>query len=248
MADVFALDDDSVVKLDKPEFRGVAAIEAEFLGQLEASGLPVPRVGELVEIDGRTGFAMERLRGPLLTQLIVAGDDVDRLVHTFVDTQLDINRLSATGLPELRPRLASEIACAHLAPTVAAELSRAVEQMASPVGVCHFDFHPDNVIVTRSGWRVIDWIGAAHGPTHADFARSLVLRANSGSPELRAFVRSVGVLGRAARAVTDDELDGWTRVVAGARLAEGFDGADAGWLTRVAHDGLAAAVVPEPGR
>ena len=42
-------------------------------------------------------------------------------------------------------------------------------------GVCHYDFHPANVLVGPNGWVVIDWLTAAAGPSSADLARTLVL-------------------------------------------------------------------------
>ena len=78
---------------------------------------------------------------------------------------------------------------------------------------------------------VIDWLAVANGPPLADVARTLVLcgrhdQTRGGRLHAR---------GAAARAwpggtAEDAECDAWVRVLAGARLAEGFDGDDADWL------------------
>jgi hypothetical protein len=48
------------------------------------------------------------------------------------------------------------------------------------------------------------------------------------------FMQAVRRHGLAERAVSDSACDGWVRVTAGARLAEGFEGEYAKWLAEVA--------------
>lgn len=234
MADVMAVDDEWVVKLDKPEFRGTAPIEAELMETLREAGLPVPVVGGLVEVEGRSGFRMERLRGPLLSELIRAQSRVDALADRFVDIHLAINDVTVR-LADLTDRLTGEMRASGLEAELVGELTSILPRLPSPAGVCHFDLHPDNVVVTDAGWRIIDWIAAATGPTHADFARTLLLRADAGSAPTRAFMERVRARGRTARGLSDDDLVAWTRIVAAARLAEGFDGDQGAWLADVAR-------------
>jgi aminoglycoside phosphotransferase (APT) family kinase protein len=59
----------------------------------------------------------------------------------------------------------------------------------------HLDLHPDNVILTSSGPRVIDWTDASAGPPAADIAQTWVLIASSLVPG-RAWQRAIGKLGR----------------------------------------------------
>ena len=66
MAEVFALDDEAVVKVDRPEFNGVAVYEATIMREVVRSGLPVPDVIATTVVDGRHGLVLRRLRGPAL--------------------------------------------------------------------------------------------------------------------------------------------------------------------------------------
>ena len=104
--------------------------------------------------------------------------------------------------------------------------------------MCHFDFHADNVIVTESGWKVIDWLTAASGPPIADFARSLLLRADSTDDHSVEFMTHVRRQGIRRRGLNPDEVDAWTRIVAAARLSEGFTGDYASRLRTIALDGV----------
>ncbi len=49
--------------------------------------------------------------------------------------------------------------------------------------VCHGDFHPDNIMLTPAGPRVIDWNNATSGNPLADIAwTSLILRMGEAPP------------------------------------------------------------------
>ena len=47
--------------------------------------------------------------------------------------------------------------------------------------ICHGDFHPDNLIMTKAGPVIIDWEFGAKGVPEADIARTVVL-VQSGIP------------------------------------------------------------------
>ena len=102
-------------------------------------------------------------------------------------------------------------------------------------GVVHFDFHPNNVLVGPGGWVIIDWITVAAGPSAADLARTLVLWGQRSTGPIGQFLRGVRREGRARRGLADEDLDAWIRVVAAARVAEGFEGEERAWLLRVAQ-------------
>jgi thiamine kinase len=237
MAEVFAFGHDAVVKLDRPEFNGVATHEAAILRELSRSGLPVPEVIDTVVIDERHGLVMQRLDGPLLSDLIRAGTDVGDLAEAFVELHVSLHAASAPSAPNLLERLGAEIERSDLPVATRTELVRYVDQDAGQISLCHFDFHPDNVIVTDAGWKVIDWLGAACGPAIADFARSLLLRADATDDHTVEFMHQVRARGMRRRGLGDDEVHVWMRIVAAARLSEGLAGDDAFRLTAVALGG-----------
>jgi Phosphotransferase enzyme family len=50
-----------------------------------------------------------------------------------------------------------------------------IERLRPGDGLCHGDVHPDNVIMTADGPRLIDWIGAVRAPAAFDLAISHIL-------------------------------------------------------------------------
>jgi tRNA A-37 threonylcarbamoyl transferase component Bud32 len=234
MAEIFAVDDDTVVKLDRPEFNGVALHEATILREVAQSGLPVPHVIDTVVTDGRHGVVMERLRGSPLSDVIRSSDRVEEPAEAFVELHVALHSAVAPSAPDLVPRLAAEIERSELSGPVRAELVGWLVDWAGEAGLCHFDLHPENIMVTAAGWRVIDWIAAATGPCVADFARTVLLGMHTRDRHAVAFMDHVRRYGMRRRGISGDELDTWLRIVAAGRLSEGFAGDYASWLRAIA--------------
>jgi thiamine kinase len=237
-AEVFALDDQRVVKLDRPEWSGVSAFESDVITQAADAGLPVARSHGVVSIDGRCGVVLDRVEGCSLRQAVIGATEsgIDELAARFATLQGMINATVIAGLPDLVGRLAGEISRSGLPAGLVSELTELLAGLDDGQReVCHFDFHPDNVIVTPNGWVVIDWLTAASGPPPADLARTLLLWGHVTESPIPAFMRAVRRHGRRQRRLTDALCDAWIRVAAGARLAEGFGGAYAAWLRSVAR-------------
>jgi Ser/Thr protein kinase RdoA (MazF antagonist) len=236
-AEVFADGEGRVLKLDRPDWNGLSLFEESVLTLLADAGLPVARPHGTRTVDGRSGVVLDRIDGPSLLQMLTAAgpEDIDRLAGEFVGLQLRCNATLVAGLPELVPRLGREVESS------VADVGQRTEQLATlgelddgGRGVCHFDFHPSNVLVGPDHWVVIDWLTVATGPSAADLARTLVLWGQRSGGSVGRFLRAVRREGQARRGVADDALDAWVRIVAAARVTEGFEGEEKAWLRRVA--------------
>ena len=236
-AQVFAYGDGRVLKLDRPQWNGLSDFEATMLAALADAGLPVARQRGMVTVDGRSGVVLDRVDGPALLQVLseASPEEIDALAGRFVALQLRCNETTVAGLPKLVPRLGQEVESSVTQAGLRRELLTLLDELDDGGrGVCHFDFHPLNVLVGPDGWVVIDWITVAAGPSGADLARTLVLWARRGSGSVGRFLRVVRREGQAARGLADEKLDAWVRVVAAARVAEGFEGEERAWLLGVA--------------
>ncbi len=236
-AEVFAYGAGRVLKLDRPDWNGLSAFEATVLAVLADTGLPVARAHGTVTVDGRGGVILDRVDGPSLLQVVESAgpQQIDDLAADFVALQLRCNATVVAGLPELPLRLHGEIETGVLDAVLRAELLALLGALDDRGrGICHFDFHPSNVLVGPRGWVVIDWLTAAAGPSAADLARTLVLWGRRSTGSIGRFLGTVRREGQRRRGLADDRLDAWVRIVAAARVAEGFEGEERAWLLAVA--------------
>jgi len=170
-ADVYAWGDGRVLKL----FHGAAErADREFAATqaIHSTGLPVPAAFEMIEIDGRSGIVFERIDGATLFDRTQARPwTVFSALRLTGELHASFNCCPApAGLPSLHERIAARIEASD-APAV--EKQGARERLASlpdSTTLCHGDFHPGNVILSRRGPIVIDWSSASRGHYAGDVA------------------------------------------------------------------------------
>lgn len=142
--------------------------EAEVMIHAAAHGVPVP---EVFEVRGTTDLVMEAVSGPTMLA------DLTRRPWTVFSHARTLRRLH--------------------------QAVHAVEGLAwlrGPFGpggsLLHLDLHPENVVMTGAGPKIIDWEGAAKGPPDADVALTWILMRFSEIPGA-ALQRVMGRLGQA---------------------------------------------------
>jgi Ser/Thr protein kinase RdoA (MazF antagonist) len=254
-AEVFEWTDGWVLKLYRdwcpPEW---ARGEAQLSRALHAAGVPAPAVGELVELEGRLGFVCERVAGRSLLDRLTArpwlasrvGRELARLHRRIHEARV------AVALPRIRDRIAGPVRESR--ELLGGDADRALARLdALPDGetVCHYDFHPGNVLGEGDALRIIDWATAGLGAPAADVARTLlILRSRYLPPGFPAALRPLAqgmkiLLGSAYLAeyrkisgMTRPEIDAWLPPLAAARLWERVPG-ERQWLLHLVRSGLA---------
>ncbi|MEU9253743.1 phosphotransferase [Streptomyces sp. NPDC048270] len=188
-ADVYAVDGDRVLR----RFRdgGPAEDEARLLRWLAAHGYPVPAVHG---VDG-ADLVMERLHGPTMSEALRS------------------RPWRAPAYGALLGRLHREL---HGLPDPG-WLTR-LPGGGGDVRVLHLDLHPENVIITDRGPKVIDWSTCRVGAPEVDVAMTFViLRGIVLRPHERLLIR--GFLRAMARTCGADRAAGMP-VATGRRLAD----------------------------
>lgn len=169
------------LKLFRPGWSMDAARhEAEIARAIYAAGVAVPRVYEVVEVDGRAGVVYERIAGPSLLDMLAAPPwPLWRVARLLAETQASIHERTVAEMPPLREKLARLIrAASSLTPALqraALAALAALDALPDGAALCHGDYHPDNVLLSARGPLVIDWENAALGDPLADVARTLLL-------------------------------------------------------------------------
>ena len=233
-AEIYAWDEGWVLKLFFDWFgRKNIDYEARIARAVHASGLPVPAVGEVVTVNGRTGLIYERVAGQSLFEIMPRKPWTiwrygRRLAELHV--QMHTNPLEPE-LPRQRERLVWKIETAKALPDpLRGRILAALAHMPDGHQICHGDFHPGNVMATPQGEVTIDWIDASLGNPLADLARSSIIAqgvaatAQTTNAIEKLFVRLFHTIYLchyfALRPGGREEYGRWLPIVAAARLSE----------------------------
>lgn len=250
-AEVYAWEHGKVLKLYFDWFpQGGIEYEQSTARAVVESGVPSPAVGEIVQVNGRSGLVYQRLEGStMLENLMRAPWRVFAYARRMADLHAQMHAKTAgLALPAQRPRLAEKIRTATTLPeALRARTLAALEQLPDGDRLTHGDFHPGNIMLASSGAVTIDWIDAARGNPLADVARTTILlrgvaaTGQGGSPLLTrlallfhgAYLRRYFTLRPGGR----EEYRRWLPVVAAARLNEEIQEIE-GWLVAQVEQGL----------
>lgn len=103
-------------------------------------------------------------------------DKFDEYLDQFVDLQLLVHSKKAPLLNKLKDKMNRKITQTDLDATTRYELHTRLESMPKHDKVCHGDFNPSNIIVTKTGeLYILDWAHATQGNASADVARTYLL-------------------------------------------------------------------------
>lgn len=233
-AEIYPWDDGQVLKLFFDWFgRANIEYEARVARAVHASGLPVPAVGEIVELNGRSGLIYERVAGASLFEVMPSQPwTILRYGRRMAEMHVEMhtNPLQP-DIPRQRQRLVRKINQAKPLPDdLRTRILAALEKMPDGNQLCHNDYHPGNVMASPTGETIIDWIDASLGNPQADLARSSIIALGAAASSqtqnvvekwmVRLFhsvyLRHYFALRPEAR----EEYGRWLPIVAAARLSE----------------------------
>lgn len=231
-AEIYTWKTGQVLKLFNPGItRDTVEYEAKLTRLVHGKGVPVPEVGEIVEIEGRYGLEYEQIEGiSMLKAFMRKPSTLPIRARQLAELQAGLHRVSLPEMPSLRERLQRKIRRAPKLPENVRQA--ALESLAilpEEDWLCHGDFHPGNILLATRGAVIIDWIDASRGNPILDVARSTLLIKGGplppGTPCRMKIIRDWFYriyLRHYAGLIPCDlkQLKKWTPVVAAARLDE----------------------------
>ena len=157
--------DDCIVKIfSETHPKSDVFNEALITARIEETGLDIPKVKEVTQIDGRWAISIEYKEGKTLEEMMMSDrKNMEKYMEDFVDLQLQVHSKTSPLLKEVDA-------------TTRYELLTRLESMPKHNKVCHGDFNPSNVIVGKNGkMTVVDWAHATQGNASADAAMTYLL-------------------------------------------------------------------------
>ena len=235
-ADVYPAPNGQVLKLLKRGFHpSMLATESDKTAAVHAAGVPAPRVGDRVEVEGRPGLLFESIDGP--TMLEVALSDprkMDDFVVPFVNLHVDVfNAPAGDDLPDVKDYLADKIDWADLPLDQRTRAKDHLVGLPDGTSTLHGDYHPGNILLAADGPVVIDWGEASRGAVAADVARTLLLLTpesaadvvpdpGSVTAHVVQFAKTYTELCLHQTATTIADVEAWRLPVVAARVSEGI--------------------------
>lgn len=171
-------DGDTVLKIFNEDFSKSDVLnEALNQSRVEETGLHIPKVLEVMKIDGKWAIRTEYVPGKTLQQLIDENPDKkDEYLETLVDLQMLVHSKRSPLLGKLKDKMNRKIDQTKLDATTRYELHTLLESMPKHSKVCHGDFNPSNIIISDDGTPyIIDWSHVTQGNASADVARTYLL-------------------------------------------------------------------------
>ena len=239
-AEVYAWQDNQVLKLfyDWCPADWIQR-EVEIGRRLSTTSLPTPKLLDGVSLDGRQGIIYQRVEGRSMLRLLSTKPWLlSRLARQFAELHSDIHTHSGASFVPLRSSLEASITQTDsLSTQIKREVLNLLGHFPDGTALCHFDFHPDQVMITPRGPMILDWMTACQGDPVADVARTSVLVTFGQAPYMNRFMRNLINLVRGAfyrsylsrylelhPQVTQGEVEAWMIPVAAARLKEDIPG------------------------
>ena len=171
-------DGDRCLKVFNEDF-SKADVLTEALNQarVEETGLNIPKILEVTDIDGKWTIVSEFIKGKTLARLMEENPEKkDEYLSLFVDLQLQMHSKTCKGLTKLKDKMNRKISETDLSATVRYDLHTRLESMPKHNKGCHGDFNPTNIIITDDGTPyILDWSHATQGNASADAARTYLL-------------------------------------------------------------------------
>ncbi len=180
-------DGDKLVKVFDTSFSKANILnEALNHARVEETDLNVPKLQAVQVVDGNWAIILDYIEGTTLQELMDKNPaKEDEYLNLFVDLQRTVLSKKVPMLNKLKDKMQVKISAADLDATARYDLHTRLDSMPKHVNLCHGDFNPTNVIITKDGTPyIIDWAHATQGNSSADVARSYLLFYLAGKKEL----------------------------------------------------------------
>ena len=136
-----------------------------------------PKPMELIHIDDRFGAVYERVSGKTMLKLLLSqpwnlGKYSRMLAHCHAAIQKKTT-LSARTVKEKLRRDIENVSVLTLEEKQS--INEYLDTLPDGDCICHFDFHPDNIMVQTGQYYVIDWMTGCVGDPLSDVARTALI-------------------------------------------------------------------------
>jgi tRNA A-37 threonylcarbamoyl transferase component Bud32 len=171
-------DEDKAIKVFSNNYSKANVLnEALNQARVEETGLNIPKLLEVTKIEDKWAIVTEFIEGKTLEQHMKENPhEYDEYLNLLVDIQLEVLSKKAELLNKLKDKMHRKISQTGLDATTRYELHTRLASMPDHDKVCHGDFNPSNIIISKGETPyILDWSHATQGNASADAARTYLL-------------------------------------------------------------------------
>lgn len=154
--------------------------------RVEETDLNIPKIKAIEVVDGKWSIIMDYVEGQTLADLMAENPEkIDEYLELFVNLQRTVLSKKVPMLNRLKEKMQARISLASLDATTRYDLHTRLDSLPKHYNLCHGDFQPSNIIITKDGTPyIVDWAHATQGNASADVARTYLTFYLSGQKEL----------------------------------------------------------------
>ncbi|MEB9506933.1 aminoglycoside phosphotransferase family protein [Bacillus anthracis] len=213
--------DNKIVKLFKDYLPDTESInEAKKQKYAYSCGLPVPNVFEVTKIQNRQAIIMEYVKGDSIGDLLLNNlNEAERYINICVNEQKKIHSIcmNTDEIESMRVRLERQIKSVHkLDEKQKGNILNKLHSIKFEPRLCHGDFHPFNLVLSKKNVNIIDWVDASSGDIRADVFRTYLLYAQSHIELAEMYLQ----IYCSNTDLTRDEIFQWAPIISVARFTE----------------------------
>ena len=151
--------------------------EALNQARVEQTSLNIPKILGVSVVDGKWSVIWEFIEGETLEKMMKDHPEKeDEYLDFFVDLQIRMSKEKVPLLGHLRDKMHAKISASSYPASVRYDLHVRLDGLPRHTKLCHGDFQPSNIIITKDGTPyIIDWSHATQGNGSADAARTYLL-------------------------------------------------------------------------
>lgn len=189
-AEIFEYDDNKILKL---YLEGISksVCEQEFFITQNIHRLlgNCPKAYEVVHMEGRNGAIYERIEGQsMLKEMLSNLGSFKKNCKLLAHYHSALHQPIDFELPTIKDKLKRDIRhVKELTEFEKEKLYQYIDRLSDGSTLCHFDFHPDNIILCDGKAVIIDWMTACVGDCLSDVARTCILLKYSEVP-IKSFI------------------------------------------------------------
>ena len=177
-AEILLYQPDTVLKLFRDQFPESGVLkEWRVTRAVQTVYSRMPKALRLVRCGERHGILYERAEGQDLFRMI--GSDPLLLLTAgkkLAGLHTEIHEKEISGILTVKEKLRQEIGwVGDLSEDEKRQIMACLDHFPDKNRLCHFDFHPGNIMVSGEKTLVLDWLTACSGDPAADIARTCIL-------------------------------------------------------------------------